>query len=102
MEAANLRSVRMHKSESPKYLQVSGAAFRSVDLSALSLSAGQISAAFGDASVILPKGVVWPSHWPDWELPQIGKYNFEAPWKKWQTDPAGYVPPPRPAKGRGK
>lgn len=51
---------------------------------------------FGDASVYLPEGANRPQHWPAWQLPDTGAHNFHEEWHKWQSDPAGYTPPPPP------
>jgi uncharacterized protein YjbI with pentapeptide repeats len=76
-----------------------GAGLKDLDCRAAALSATQISAAFGDASVLLPKGLTfkgakWPKHWPAQILTQTA---FETEWRKWQANPAGDAPLPDPA-----
>ena len=75
-----------------------GAALREMDCSRMEFSPDQITSTFGDASVILPKGVTpqsrdWPAHWPKHEL-RLGSFNTE--WRKWQASPDTYTPPDPP------
>lgn len=56
-----------------------------------------LGATFGDASVILAEDMDRPAHWPKWELPSGGDNSFDTEWRKWQTNPLKYVPPPAPA-----
>ncbi|OOY10965.1 hypothetical protein BMG00_14550 [Thioclava marina] len=99
MEGADLRRARMDTSTSLSAATFQGAALRDVDYHDVELTADQISAAFGDASVILPEGVPRPAHWPEWELPIFtddDPNDFYTQWRKWQADPEAYVPPPPP------
>lgn len=96
MDGANLAKVRMETVEHLEAVGVAGAALRSIDLSLLDFEPSQILGAFGDASVTMPEGIAPPAHWPKWELPDLGRNDFLGEWKKWQADPKGYVPPPRP------
>jgi uncharacterized protein YjbI with pentapeptide repeats len=97
LEGADFRGVKIDKGTN-----FGGAVFRqtaitSIDWSSANISQEQIDATFGDASVVLPKGITRPAHWPDWRLPSGGEHEFEAEWHKWQADPASYRPPPKPA-----
>ena len=88
--------LKLDRHTSFKGAQLDGAALRSINLSAVELTQEQISSAFGDASVILPKGIFRPEHWPDWELPSEGEDNYNIQRSKWLDDPEGYRPPPKP------
>ena len=85
MEGADLARARME-----------GAVLKSVDLTEVPINADQLNSMFGDASVRLPEGIAKPDHWPDWDLPTGGDHDFSKEWRKWQADPAGYKPPPKP------
>lgn len=48
----------------------------------VNLSQDQVNSLFGDGSVILPKGLTRPAHWPeedmDWD-------DFDIAWREWQA-----------------
>ncbi len=102
MEEADLREARMDARTSLTAASLRGAAARDANWESIDISAEQVNSIFGDASVTLPGGVTpghadWPAHWPVWALPFIdpaGGPDFRTEWRKWQDDPAGYVPPP--------
>lgn len=71
-------------------------AFRDLNICGVVVSRIGLNGFFGDASVILPAGVSRPDHWPVWDLPWQGAHAFDVEWRKWQTDPEGYRPPPKP------
>ena len=113
MEGADLREARMEGADLWKArmegvllagTSLRGAAARDVNWESVEISAEQVNSIFGDASVTLPGGLTpghadWPAHWPVWELPlrdPDGDTDFRTEWRKWQADPAGYVPPPPP------
>jgi uncharacterized protein YjbI with pentapeptide repeats len=96
MQGAYLYRARMDQSTSLNAAEVSGAVARNVDWSKVGWVQEQINSLFGDASVILRTDRVRPGHWPVWELPFGGDHDFDSEWRKWQEDPAGYVPPPPP------
>lgn len=55
------------------------------------------SIAFGDRSVLFPKGMNYPDHWPDWKLPDDDSENgFVTQYRKWLANPATYKPPTKP------
>lgn len=105
LEGANLRQARMQganlwraRLEGANLDDASfvGATLRNIDCSWVGYSPDQITSTFGDASVILPKGVTpqspdWPAHWPKFELNE-----FDTEWRKWQTSPDTYNPPDPP------
>jgi uncharacterized protein YjbI with pentapeptide repeats len=96
MRGADLDGARMDSDTSLIATTLSSAAMRNVDYANVPISADQVNASFGDASVILPAGIDRPAHWPDWELPSGGEHAFLDEWRKWQADPEGYTPPPKP------
>jgi len=96
MNKANLSRTRMDSHTKLQGASLREAALRDVDYSDVSISADQVNSAFGDASVILPDDVPYPDHWPDWELRSYGAHSFDTEWRKWQADPEGYTPPPKP------
>ncbi|MGP6085813.1 pentapeptide repeat-containing protein [Antarctobacter jejuensis] len=106
MEGADLSGARMAATTDLTAAVVASAAVRSVDYSNVALSQEQVNSLFGDASVILPGGVLpgdpdWPEHWPTWELPDFGEHNFDDEWRKWQDDPENYPVPPPPEEAAG-
>lgn len=54
------------------------------------ISQGQIDGTFGEGSVILPPGLTRPAHWLQGKL---NDKDFYREWRKWQSDPAAYIPP---------
>jgi len=99
LQGALISQGRLAGLEELQHLTLGGAAFRWIDLSELDFFPGQIETTFGDAGVSLHDKVARPAHWPDWALPNSGSHGFYTEWRKWQADPDGYVPPPRPAEG---
>lgn len=93
MDKANLSSVRIDEAIGVTGAVFSGAAVRSVNWTDTDLTQGQVNSIFGDASVSLPKGVIRPANWPTWQLRSRGTNSFGSEWKKWLSDPKGYVPP---------
>lgn len=57
------------------------------------LTENQLRLAFGDGGISLPKGFMWPSHWPEWSMPGS---EFADEYRKFLTSPGDYVPPPEP------
>ena len=104
MEGANLGGARMDTATNLSAATLRGAALRFVDYSQVRLSTDQVKSTLGDASVILPGGVTpghpdWPAHWPVWKLPDDGPEDtptFGTEWRRWQSDPTSYTPPPPP------
>jgi uncharacterized protein YjbI with pentapeptide repeats len=95
MDGAGLTGARM---DDLTEATLRGACARSVNYSSVRISGDKVKSMFGDASVILPGGVGpdspdWPAHWPKWKL--VGE-DFWTEWRKWQADPAAYIPPPPP------
>lgn len=56
----------------------------------------ELAVPFGDASNDFKEAQNRPAHWPDWVLPDAGLHTFHTEWRKWQADPEGYTPPPKP------
>ncbi len=73
-----------------------GVLFKDVDLTGLPLSQEQIDQSYGDASVILPEGIMPPPHWPDWDMPVFDNDSILTQWRFWRDCPAGYKPPRHP------
>jgi uncharacterized protein YjbI with pentapeptide repeats len=96
MEGTNLWMARMDSATSLDTALLRGAALRDLNCSGVRFSQAQVDETFGDASVILPEGVIRPAHWPDWELPSMGEHAFDTEWRMWRDDPDGYTPPPKP------
>jgi hypothetical protein len=95
MEGANLSMARMDAATDLTDADISQAAVWDVDYAEVRISADQINSMFGDASVILPNGVIpshpdWPAHWPKTVLDD---YAFQTEWRKWRDNPAQYTPP---------
>ena len=67
-----------------------GLALKSVDLSKVPNIAEFINSAFGDASVILPKGVARPKSWPDQDLDDE---TYQEEWTLFKEAPDAYIPP---------
>jgi hypothetical protein len=96
MEGAFRGGARMDQDTSLTAAALQGVALRDVDYRMVPISDAQVKSTFGDASVKLPEGITSPEHWPDWKLPWGGDPAFDAEWRKWQSDPAAYTPPPKP------
>nr|WP_249200509.1 pentapeptide repeat-containing protein [Thetidibacter halocola] len=96
MEGAVLRLARMQGITSLNAATFHGAAFKDVSLLTVPISEDQVKSAYGDASVTLPEGMAWPEKWPTWRLPFDGEHGFYDQWRRWQADPTGYTPPPKP------
>jgi hypothetical protein len=96
MEGADLREARMEGAENLSEALLRGASLRFSDYSNVPFAQKQVNDMFGDVSVILSEGLDRPAHWPDWDLPWSGEYGFGTQWRKWQADPEGYRPPPKP------
>lgn len=104
MAGAFITRARMDANTALSAANMRGAALREVDFSAVPIAADQITASFGDASVILPGhvgpgGPDWPGHWPQWQLP-LGipdANDFPTQWNAWRAGPEAYTPPPPPA-----
>ena len=90
MQGANLWAARMDAYTRLDEAEFRGAVLRDQDWSRVLISQDQIDAAFGDGSVILPAGLNRPAHWPQGELDED---DFDAELRKWQSDPAAYIPP---------
>ena len=97
MQGANLGEAQMHKSTDLRAANFSGSALKSVDCRTVPISQEQVNSSFGDGSVILPQTLTRPN-WPEEDLlynpwsPETSPFHIE--WRRWQADPAGYVPPP--------
>jgi uncharacterized protein YjbI with pentapeptide repeats len=96
MEGTDLRRARMKGVKHPDRALLRGAALSDLNCSGVRFSQAQVDETFGDASVILPEGIIRPAHWPNWELPSMGEHAFDTEWRKWRDDPDGYTPPPEP------
>jgi uncharacterized protein YjbI with pentapeptide repeats len=103
MEGASLNRVRMDGSTTLSVDTLAGAALRHMDCRAMQLSDDHLRMCFGDATVILPKGIRPPWHWPDWELPDFGEHSFKKEWREWYNTPheyyrrhEHYTSPPKP------
>ena len=90
MQGANLWAARMDAYTRLDEAEFRGAGLLDLDWSRMPISQGQIDAAFGDGSVILPAGLNRPAHWPQGELDED---DFDPEWRKWQSDPAAFTPP---------
>jgi len=100
MQGAHLGHAQFdaHTDLSPDSLR--GAALCFVDLRHFLDIKDYFHGLFGDASVLVPDDHgphtdSWPPHWPKFRL---GDKQFEEEWRKWQADPANYVPPEAPEK----
>lgn len=70
--------------------------FKEIDLTGVQIEQMQVDQSYGDASVVLPQGVIAPRHWPDWDLPVFGDTGVRGHWRKWREDPDQYAPPQVP------
>jgi hypothetical protein len=71
----------MDATTAPLAATLRGAALREVDYSKVHLSQDQVNAVFGDGTVILPKGLTRPAHWPEEEL---DVFEFHTQWDEWR------------------
>ncbi|WP_323036643.1 pentapeptide repeat-containing protein [Pararhodobacter sp.] len=103
MEGADLWLARMDASTSLNLATLTGAKLREVDYSNVRISAEQVNASFGDASVILPEALrPAPDHWLTWK-PQYRsddatEITFLSEYQRWLDTPAGeeFIPAPPP------
>lgn len=106
LQSANLRRAQLgqallHKTQFADSTSLQSATFghallKQIVFADRSVTAAQIKNCFGDASVILPKGIARPEHWPQWEVPVFGKNGILDLWRQWRDDPDVYVSPPKP------
>ncbi|MBR3370334.1 MAG: pentapeptide repeat-containing protein [Rhodobacteraceae bacterium] len=97
MERVYLRRVQIDDQTYFRGAKLEGAAFANVNLTSASVTQEQVSVAFGDASVELPKGLERPPNWPLDKLKiHIGKNSFPREWRKWRENPDTYKPPAKP------
>lgn len=68
-------------------------ALKETDLSQTNLTQEQLNSMLGDASVILPKNLNRPVHWPDANL-DWDEFNSE--WDLYKSNPDAYRPPQHP------
>ncbi|MEO1700749.1 MAG: pentapeptide repeat-containing protein [Pseudomonadota bacterium] len=99
-QGANFRLVRLDDETTFTAAEFYSAAVK-CDLSMVSLTQTQVSAAFGDEDTRLPDDITRPAHWPDWAMPAFSverqdDLTFPDQWNKWKADPDNYTPPPKP------
>ena len=92
MKGANLSKAGMEGANFTE-ATLEGAAVKFTTATPVAFDSDQIASIFADASVILPEGIASPAHWP--EVALDGR-AFEKEWRKWQSDPERYRPPPAP------
>ena len=91
LQEADLDGAEFDDSTSFSTAMPAWAALKDVDLSQVPQIAEHLKSMFGDGSVILPKGVEPPDHWPKADL---GWNEFEPKWREWQR--AGGFDPDTP------
>lgn len=86
-EDADLKAVRMDEAILEGAV-LTGASLRAADLSRThGLAQGQVDAAFGDGSVLLPDGISRPDHWPSEPLNDKAYYGRFRNWIELQRRP---------------
>lgn len=93
LEGANLSGATLDARTDLTGASLAGAAACDADWRAARPTQAQIDVIFADATLLIPDGLTRPAHWPKRAL-TWGEFGQE--WRRWQADPEGYRPPPKP------
>ncbi|GAB4301559.1 MAG: hypothetical protein Kow0058_16420 [Roseovarius sp.] len=89
LEGAEITGAQLHGANLHD-ARLQGAIVRKADAETALALAAHLEEMFGDGSVVLPKGVARPGHWP---RQRLSAWEFRREWHRWLANPEGYEPP---------